>query len=277
MGTMQRRTVLAGLGIAGLAGTVGTMTARSADAIPLPLPLKNLLSISSLSHVNDPALTPIFPGDPEFVLETATTVAADGYYLQYVREGEHTGSHWGAPAHFQEGGLTADRLTVDDLFLPAVRIDIRERAAADADYAITIDDLTAFERANGPIPTESAVIAWTGWAERWGTPAYVNADADGVTHQPGFSVEAVRWLIDRGILGERGALGIDTFGPDLGIDDTYEVSTILFDRRRISLENLTNLQALPPTGGCVLVGSTINRNGSGAPGAIYAITAAVGR
>lgn len=248
----------------------------SAEAIPLPIPLRERLTISSLSHVNDPAVTPIFPGDPRFVLETATTVAAEGYYLQYVQEGEHTGSHWGAPAHFREGGLTADRLTVEDLFLPAVRIDVRDRASADADYAISIDDLLAFERANGPIPPQSAVVAWTGWSDRWGTPAYANADPEGVTHQPGFSVEAVRWLIDRGVLAERGALGIDTFGPDRGVDDTYRVSTMLFDRRRISLENLTNLQALPTTGGCVLVGSTINRNGSGAPGAIYAITAAAG-
>ena len=62
------------------------------------------ITLLSLSHVNDPATTPIFPGDPAFVLETAATVAVDGYYLQYVREGEHTGTHWGAPAHFQEGG-----------------------------------------------------------------------------------------------------------------------------------------------------------------------------
>lgn len=272
---MQRRTVLAGLGIVGVAGTIGTVSARPAEA--LSLPLRNLLTVSSLSHVNDPERTPIFPGDPEFVLETATTVAADGYYLQYVREGEHTGSHWGAPAHFQEGGRTADQLTVDDLFLPAVRIDIRERASADPDYAISIDDLIAFEGTYGPIPPESAVIAWTGWDERWGTPDYVNADAAGVSHQPGFSTDAVQWLIDRGTLGERGALGIDTFGPDRGVDETYQVSTMLFDRRRISLENLTNLQALPPTGGCILVGSTINRNGSGAPGAIYAITATAPR
>lgn len=271
---MERRTVLAGLGMASLAGAMATGTPGRAGA--LPLTLRELLTISSLSHVNDPATTPIFPGDPEFVLETATTVAQDGYYLQYVKEGEHTGTHWGAPAHFQESGLTADQLTVDDLFLPAVLLDVRSQAAANADYAISVEDINAFERAHGSIPQGAAIIAWTGWSDRWGTEAYANADADGVTHQPGFSPDAVRWLIEQGKLGERGALGIDTFGPDLGVDHTYEVSTILFDRRRISLENLTNLQSLPPQGGCVLVGSTINRNGSGAPGAIYAITAGLG-
>ena len=78
-----------------------------------------------LSHVNDPATTSLFPGDPEFTLETMATVPVDGFYMQYVREGEHTGTHWGAPAHFQEGGLTADQLDPGDLFLPAVKIDVR--------------------------------------------------------------------------------------------------------------------------------------------------------
>jgi kynurenine formamidase len=239
---------------------------------PIPaVPLDRLLRIVSLSHINDPALTPIFPGDPDFSLETAFTVADDGFYLQYVKEGEHTGTHWGAPAHFQEGGLTADQLDPEDLFLPAVKIDIRDRAAADADYAVTVADLQNWEAVNGAIPPGAAVVLWTGWESRWGTDAYANADADGVTHQPGFSAEAAQWLIDTGRLADRGALGTDTFGPDLGNDDTYPVSVKLYDRRRISLENLTNLESIPTTGAYILVGGPINRAGSGSPATIFGL------
>ncbi|QII01209.1 cyclase family protein [Rhodococcoides fascians A21d2] len=266
----------------GVAVLVGARLVAPATADALPgtgsaqpagpaFPLDRLLQIVSLSHVNDPALTPIFPGDPEFTVETAFTVAEDGFYLQYVKEGEHTGTHWGAPAHFQEGGLTADQLDPQDLFLPAVKIDIREQAAADADYAVTVADLQSWEAMHGPIPAGAAVIAWTGWSSRWGTDAYANADADGVTHQPGFSAEAAQWLIDTGKLADRGALGTDTFGPDLGNDETYPVSVKLYDRRRISLENLTNLESIPATGAYVLVGGTINRAGSGSPATIFGL------
>ncbi|KQU47781.1 cyclase [Rhodococcus sp. Leaf278] len=241
------------------------------------VPLDRMLGIVSLSHVNDPALTPIFPGDPEFSLDTAFTVAEDGFYLQYVKEGEHTGTHWGAPAHFQEGGLTADQLDPEDLFLPAVKIDIRQQAAADADYAVTVADLQNWEARHGVIPTGAAVIAWTGWSSRWGTDAYANADADGVTHQPGFSAEAAQWLIDTGKLADRGALGTDTFGPDLGNDETYPVSVKLYDRRRISLENLTNLESIPATGAYVLVGGPINRAGSGSPATIFGLVPKLSR
>lgn len=238
---------------------------------PGPAPLGDLLRLVTLSHPNDPARTPLFPGDPEFVVETVATVSADGYYLQYLHQGEHTGTHWGAPAHFREGGRTADQLDPEDLFLPAVKIDVRAPAAADADYALTVADLLAFEQRHGPIPRGAAVVLWTGWEERWGGPAYANLDAAGVPHQPGFSPEAARWLIDNRRLDERGALGTDTFGPDLGRDPGFAVSRLLYDRRRISLENLANLAALPETGGYVLVGSPLNRNGSGAPATVFGV------
>ena len=224
-----------------------------------------------LAHPHDPGRTPIFPGDPPFTVTPAATVEADGYYLQRVSCGEHTGTHWGAPAHFDPAGLTADQLTADDLFLPAVRLDVRAAADANPDYEVTVADLVAFEAAHGPIPPGAAVLAWTGWSARWGTPAYPNLDAAGRRHQPGFALAAAEWLVATGRLGERGALGTDTFGPDPGLDDGFAVSRLLYQRRRISLENLTNLGALPPAGAWVLVGGTRNRAGSGSPATIYGL------
>jgi kynurenine formamidase len=224
-----------------------------------------------LSHVNDPATTTLFPGDPEFTLEVMATIPVDGFYMQYVREGEHTGTHWGAPGHFQEGGLLADQLDPGDFFLPAVKIDVRAKAAADPDYGVTIDDVRRFTRRYGRIPRGSAVILWTGWEDRWGTDAYANLDADGVIHQPGFLPETVEWLIEQRALHERGALGTDTFGPDRGIDETFGASIALYDRHRISLENLTNLAALPPVGASVLVGGPRNGAGSGSTATIFGL------
>lgn len=260
-------------GVAGMVGAqvIGAQVAGASPGHGRGGGVLGRIGLVFLSHVNDPATTPIFPGDPEFTLTTMTTVPDDGYYMQYVQQGEHTGSHWGAPAHFAEDGLTADQLDPEDLYLPAARIDVRAKAAADPDYAVTVDDLRAWERRHGRIPSGAAVLLWTGWDARWGTPDYANADADGVMHQPGFSPEAAEWLIDTGRLGRRGALGTDTFGPDRGVDDTYAVSVALYHEHRISLENLTNLGALPAQGAWVLVGGPINRRGSGGPSTIYGV------
>jgi kynurenine formamidase len=263
----------AAAGVAGIAGghvLGGAATAAAAGTGATGAGLAGVRLVF-LSHVNDPATTSLFPGDPEFTLETMATIPADGFYMQYVREGEHTGTHWGAPGHFQEGGLLADQLDPGDLFLPAVKIDVRAQAAADADYGVTVDDLRAFERRHGRIPRGAAVIAWTGWEDKWGTDAYPNLDADGVIHQPGFTIEAAEWLISTGRLDRRGALGTDTFSPDQGINADFSVSVALYARHRISLENLANLGALPPAGAWVLVGGPRNAAGSGSTATIFGV------
>jgi kynurenine formamidase len=229
------------------------------------------LDLISLSHVNDPATTNVYPGDPAFELETVASIENDGFHLQFVRQGEHTGTHWGAPGHFTAGAALADELDLADLFLPAVKIDVRSRCARDADFALSVADLEAWELRHGRIPDESMVILWTGWDARWGTDAYFNFDADGVMHQPGFGLEAVRWLVETGRLGHRGGTGTDTFGPDPGADGTFAVSRLVYQRHRISLEVLANLGALPATGAHVLCGGQINRAGSGSTALIYGV------
>jgi len=230
------------------------------------------LGLVSLSHINDPATTNVFPGDPPFALETVATIENDGYYLRQVRGGEHTGTHWGAPGHFNDGEPLADALDPADLFRPAVKIDVRDRCHDDGDYALTVADLEAWERRHGRIPDESVVIMWTGWEYRWRDPAaWFNRDARGVIHQPGFGLGAARWLVDTGRLGYRGGTGIDTFGPDLGTDETYAVSRVVYRRHRISLEILANLAALPATGAHILCGGQINKDGSGSTALIYGI------
>src|SRR5262245_12064249 len=138
---MQRRQA-----IAGAAGLVGGFLAASPAQASNPDGFRlDQLRLVFLSHVNDPAKTSIFPGDPEFTLETVATVPVDGFYMQYVREGEHTGTHWGSPNHFHVNQLSADELDAQDFLLPAVKIDIRAKAAHNADYALTVADLMAWE------------------------------------------------------------------------------------------------------------------------------------
>jgi kynurenine formamidase len=260
----MRRRARTGAAPAGAAG------GNPANAAGKPFPLDRL-TLVSLSHVNDPTMTSVFPGDLPFELETIATIENDGFYLQYVREGEHTGTHWGAPGHFHAGEPLADDLDLEDLFRPAVKIDVRDKCRDNGDYALTVDDVKAWERRYGRIPDESVVIMWTGWESRWGTDAWFNRDSDGVMHQPGFGIEAAQWLVDSGRLGYRGGTGIDTFGPDRGTDETFAVSLVVYRRHRISLEILANLAALPATGAHILCGGHINKAGSGSTALIYGV------
>src|SRR5689334_20549206 len=98
-GMRRRHVMTAGIGAMIGAGLLSDQAdAASGDVMSL---LRGVRLVN-LSHLNDPATTSGFPGDPEFTLETPFTIPADGFYLQYVKEGEHTGTHWGAPGHMNE-------------------------------------------------------------------------------------------------------------------------------------------------------------------------------
>ena len=88
-------------------------------------------------------------------------------------------------------------------------------------------------------------------------------------HQPGFSRNAVQWLIETGVLGTTGALGTDTFGPDPSSDAAFMPTWLTLRKHRLTIENLTNLDALPALGAWVVLGSPRNVNGSGAPGTVF--------
>ena len=222
MSQVQRREVLrSAVGIAGLVGAgalggadpVGATGRSPGDRRGTPRRAWTWrVRLVFLSHVNDPAVTNVFPGDPEFTLETVNTIPEDGFYMQYVREAEHTGSHWGAPAPLP-GGRPDGRPARPGRPVPAGREDRHQgKAAASADYAPPSPTSRTFERRHGPIPSRRPSSC--GPAGRTGgAPAYPNFDSDGVLHQPGFGIEAAEWLVDHGKLGKRGSLGTDTFRP----------------------------------------------------------------
>jgi kynurenine formamidase len=168
-----------------------------------------------------------------------------------------------------------DELSPSDLILPAAVIDIRDEVADDPDHVVGVRELKDWEEANGEIPSGAAVLLLTGCSDYWaagGDANYFNCGSGrpGV-HQPGFSRNAVRWLIDTGVLGKTGATGTDTFGPDPSSDAAFMPTYLTLRKHRVTIENLTNLDALPPLGGWIVLGSPRNVHGSGAPGTVFGL------
>jgi kynurenine formamidase len=276
-----RRIVVAVVGALVLAGSVGYVMGSAADppvARANRTALPGFSQVVFLSHANNPVKVPVFPGDPRFTMSTTFTVPEDGFYLQYVKEGEHTGTHYSAPCHFHVHARCADQLDPGDFILPAVVIDVRARVKKNVDYELSVAALKTWAEQHGGIPQESAVLLRTG-CDRWWSPAigadrptYYNCgSADGKFRQPGFSKAAVKWLIKQGVLGRRGALGTDTFGPDPGSDPMFLETWLTLRNHRFTLENLTNLGAMPATGGWIVIGGPRNRHGSGAPSTIFGL------
>ncbi len=209
----------------------------------------------------------MFPGDPAVELTQAASIEPDGYYLQRMSCGEQSGTHWAAPAHFRPDGLSADQLAAADFFFPAVVLDHRAQAASDADFAVGVGDVERWEAIHGVIPPRAAVLLLSGYDQHWDDQsAYLGTGGD--LHYPGFSGPAARWLVEqRGI----GALGTDTMGIDPGVDAAFAANTALLGGRRIHLENLRGLAALPALGAWVIVGGIRTLGGSGSPATVFGL------
>lgn len=193
----------------------------------------------------------------------------DGYYSRVFTTQEHYGTHLDAPAHFAAGAWTVDQIPADHLVRPMVVIDVHLRARNNPDYEITAEDIAGWEKAHGTIPRGAVVLGYTGWEERWESPElYRNVQSDGLTHYPGFSLEAAQFLArNRGIVG----LGIDTMSVEKGTTDTYPVHLFTSRQQIYHLENLMNLGVVSPVGAAVVVAPLKLENGSGSPARVMAL------
>ena len=221
-----------------------------------------------LSHVLAPDI-PHWPGDPPLEITTVAERAVDGYAVRRVTIGEHSGTHVNAPISFCAGGAAMHEISAEALIAAALVLDVRRQSAADSDYLAQPADVAIWERAHGRVPAGSAVLLLTGWAARWGAPAaFFNAGADGRMHFPGFSPALAELLIgDRQVAG----IGIDTHGVDGGLDREFTVNRRVLAAGGLVIENLANLESLPPFGATLVIGALRWRDGCGSPAALLAL------
>jgi len=210
---------------------------------------------------------PVFTFDPP-TRETLVTIPSGGFYAQQWTIAEHTGTHMDAPGHFIVGGRLAPEITPQELIVPIIVVDISARATLDPDTVVTVDDLVRFERRHGRIPDGAVVCMNSGWAAKVGDPlAYKGGPAFPDYHFPGFDLEAAMWLAER---RDVTGLGVDTLSLDPGNSTTFPVHLDFLATDRYGLENLNNLDKIPPRGALAYVGLIPWEEGSGGPSRVIA-------
>ncbi len=223
--------------------------------------------IEDLTHTLSPDF-PTFDGMPGIAMDQTSRFDSDGYNLFQITLNEHSGTHMDAPLHFSADGQSVDQLPVGQLVVPLAIVDIRARAAEDADAQVTPDDLVAWRSANGDFPAGGAVAMLSGWAEHAASDKFRNADADGVMHFPGFHPEAAQMLLDE---TETAGIAVDTLSLDFGSSQDFATHHAWLPAGRWGLEAVANLDRLPATGATLVVGAPKFQGGSGGPSRLFAL------
>jgi kynurenine formamidase len=185
---------------------------------------------------------------------------------------EHGGTHIDAPIHFGEQRLAVDEIPLAQLVAPAIVIDVRAAVRTDRDYRVMVRDLEAWEQQHGRIPPGAVALMLSGWGKNWPDPArYLGSDTPDdpkTLHFPGFSREAAEYLVTK---RQVAGIGVDTASIDYGPSRDFVVHQVVNGANRYGLENVANLDALPPKGATLVSLPIKIKGGTGGPVRVIAI------
>jgi len=262
----MRLSAFRGLMVGALVGWLPACSSRVAEPHRIDL---TQFDVVDLTHAFD-AQTIYWPNAPSaFVVDTLARGPVPGgwfYSASRFASPEHGGTHLDAPIHFDAEGRSSEAIPVSQFLGPAVVIDVTAQAQANPDYRLTADDVYRFERAHGPIGRGMLVLLRTGWSARWpDRKAYLGDDRPGRTdalHFPSFGEDAAALLVQS---RQVAALGVDAASIDGGQSTAFRVHRLAAAHNVIGLENLANLEALPPTGATLIALPMKIRGGTGGP------------
>lgn len=218
-----------------MSGRHGGQSERVLAALPV-VPLPDWLAAGGVARVRVVDLshpltgsTPIYPGDPEPHIFTATTVAEHGYNLSHVHIGTQTGTHVDAPYHFRDDGATIDRLPLSLALGPAVVVPLPGLAPR---QVVTVADLAPCRARLRP---GVVVLFATGWYRHAGTPVFFD--------HPYLDEAVAAALLDAGVR----TLAIDTLNADATGGDAFPVHERFAAAGGLIAENLAGTAALDPS------------------------------
>ena len=199
------------------------------------------------------------------VLAADSTEGGYWYAASRYAAAEHGGTHLDAPYHFAVAGWKTHEIPMERLIGPAVVVDVSDSAAANPDYTLRLDDIRQWEAMNGAVPAGCIFLMRCNWDKKWPDPVQVfgspNPKNTKTLHFPGFSAEAARFLVERGV----DAVGIDTPSLDPGNSTDFVAHRIFAEANIPGFENVANLNRLPDGGAWIVAMPMLIQDGTGAP------------
>lgn len=184
------------------------------------------------------------------------------------------GTHIDFPSHFIKGRETSESFGVRDMMYPLVVIDITKAVAEDVHYAVTVDDIKAWEAKHGPIPDGAFVALRTDWYKRWpDMKAFSNLDENGGEHCPGWSLEALKYIYEERNAAANGHECLDTDASVLAEKaGDLACERYVLESGKLQIEVLKNLDQVPEAGAILIASWARIEGATGLPVRVWAIT-----
>lgn len=262
---LSRRDLFKGAGL-GVAAAAMTTTGLATIASTTPAMAAGHSKVVDMTHVIHEKF-PTYFGEQQLFKDQKFNWDEHKFNLFELRINEHTGTHLDAPLHFSENGQAVHEIPIASLVCPLCVIDIREKAAGNADAQVTPDDIKAWVSANGEIPENACVAMNSGWDRHVATDTFRNVGSDEKMHFPGFHVEATQMLLETRAVG----MAVDTLSLDYGMSGDFATHYAWLPTSRWGLECIANLDSVPAKGATLIVGAPKHQGGSGGPSRVMAM------
>ncbi|XP_055883322.1 kynurenine formamidase-like [Biomphalaria glabrata] len=202
--------------------------------------------IIDLSHKHGPT-TFMVPGFNHYKRSNVTVTNRGNVRIEAgdYSSAEHGGTHLDAPVHFSENGVALDDLPIENTIADGVMIDVADEASRNIEYKVPLSKVQEWERKNGDIPQEAAVIFNFGWHKRFhDKKLYVNTESNDWKDLkfPSVSEEVGMYLYEKRNIK---IIGTDTMSPDPP-NSGNPIHVRYLPNNKLIVENLNATDLLPP-------------------------------
>lgn len=184
------------------------------------------------------------------------------------------GTHIDFPGHFAKGGALSEEFGAGQLLFPLCVIDVTAKVAEDVHYAVTVDDIKAYEAQYGPIPDGAFVALRTDWSKNWPDMDKLSGiAADGSENFPGWSLEALQYIYEERNAAANGHETLDTDASAVAAAaGDLACERYVLSKGKIQIEVLDNLDKVVPAGALLIAAWPRIEGATGLPARVFAIT-----
>lgn len=189
-------------------------------------------------------------------IETAKTLAKDGWNATTLHLYSHVGTHMDAPLHFEVADQTIDQIPVERFVTEAWVVNLTHIKSS---ALITVADMAPIAH---KIKVGQSLVLHTGWSKKLYSDAYRD-------ELPRISEELAYWMGEKGI----GLLGVEppSVADVNNMEEVTKIHTILMKNDIIIVEGLTNLDQLSKEKITLIALPLKVENGDGAPARVIAM------